>query len=375
MNQEKIGNFIKKLRIDNNMSQKALADKIPINREAISKWECGRTIPDSSTILRLCEIFNVSADEIMYGEYKKKDNKTEFDNLSLIIYDERNTIYKKFNKTSKFFLLTFILLIISIFTFLLYYFFNSYDSVKIYTIESGQGDIFLTDGIITLTGENIYFKLGNFNGIDEDDISKVVVYYEKDNTKKIVYESTSPKDFLIRDYYGYNEYFKIKNKDVDFDSLYVDVYYNNEVETIKLMMKEEYSNKRLYFRKKEQSVVKKAKEIKPFDNELTKTIKENLKNEENGIYYQSMKLDDNLYDVYYVDDTSTLLILWQKGEYSYSLDYDSKYESGSYKKNDSNLTNMDECYYDKNDQSKTTCDKSILNILDSIIKEITKGRS
>lgn len=375
MNQEKIGNFIKKLRIDNNMSQKALADKIPINREAISKWECGRTIPDSSTILRLCEIFNVSADEIMYGEYKKKDNKTEFDNLSLIIYDERNTIYKKFNKTSKFFLVTFILLIISIFTFLLYYFFNSYDSVKIYTIESSQGDIFLTDGIITLTGENIYFKLGNFNGIDEDDISKVVVYYEKDNTKKIVYESTSPKDFLIRDYYGYNEYFKIKNKDVDFDSLYVDVYYNNEVETIKLMMKEEYSNKRLYFRKKEQSVVKKAKEIKPFDNELTKTIKENLKNEENGIYYQSMKLDDNLYDVYYVDDTSTLLILWQKGEYSYSLDYDSKYESGSYKKNDSNLTNMDECYYDKNDQSKTTCDKSILNILDSIIKEITKGRS
>lgn len=375
MNQEKIGNFIKKLRIDNNMSQKALADKIPINREAISKWECGRTIPDSSTILRLCEIFNVSADEIMYGEYKKKDNKTEFDNLSLIIYDERNTIYKKFNKTSKFFLVTFILLIISIFTFLLYYFFNSYDSVKIYTIESGQGDIFLTDGIITLTGENIYFKLGNFNGIDEDDISKVVVYYEKDNTKKIVYESTSPKDFLIRDYYGYNEYFKIKNKDVDFDSLYVDVYYNNEVETIKLMMKEEYSNKRLYFRKKEQSVVKKAKEIKPFDNELTKTIKENLKNEENGIYYQSMKLDDNLYDVYYVDDTSTLLILWQKGEYSYSLDYDSKYESGSYKKNDSNLTNMDECYYDKNDQSKTTCDKSILNILDSIIKEITRGRS
>lgn len=375
MNQEKIGNFIKKLRIDNNMSQKALADKIPINREAISKWECGRTIPDSSTILRLCEIFNVSADEIMYGEYKKKDNKTEFDNLSLIIYDERNTIYKKFNKTSKFFLVTFILLIISIFTFLLYYFFNSYDSVKIYTIESSQGDIFLTDGIITLTGENIYFKLGNFNGIDEDDISKVVVYYEKDNTKKIVYESTSPKDFLIRDYYGYNEYFKIKNKDVYFDSLYVDVYYNNEVETIKLMMKEEYSNKRLYFRKKEQSVVKKAKEIKPFDNELTKTIKENLKNEENGIYYQSMKLDDNLYDVYYVDDTSTLLILWQKGEYSYSLDYDSKYESGSYKKNDSNLTNMDECYYDKNDQSKTTCDKSILNILDSIIKEITKGRS
>ncbi len=71
MDSNKIGAFIKSLRVKNNMSQKDLANKIPISREAISKWECGRTIPDPSTILRLSRIFDVSADEIMYGEYKR----------------------------------------------------------------------------------------------------------------------------------------------------------------------------------------------------------------------------------------------------------------------------------------------------------------
>ncbi len=72
MDSNKIGAFIKSLRIENNMSQKELADRIPINREAISKWECGRTIPDSQTLLRLSEIFNVSIDEIIHGELKQK---------------------------------------------------------------------------------------------------------------------------------------------------------------------------------------------------------------------------------------------------------------------------------------------------------------
>lgn len=78
MDSKKIGLFIKELRQKNNMSQNILAEKIPINREAISKWENGRTIPDSSTIIRLSEIFNVSIDEIMFGEYKSKKNEKNY---------------------------------------------------------------------------------------------------------------------------------------------------------------------------------------------------------------------------------------------------------------------------------------------------------
>ena len=39
MNQEKIGEFIKKLRQDNNLTQKALADKNNVTYQAVSKWE------------------------------------------------------------------------------------------------------------------------------------------------------------------------------------------------------------------------------------------------------------------------------------------------------------------------------------------------
>ena len=168
MDSKKIGLFIKELRQKNNMSQNILAEKIPINREAISKWENGRTIPDSSTIIRLSEIFNVSIDEIMFGEYRSKENEKKLQDINLMIYDDRNLINKKYNKTAKFLVVSLIVLLIMIISFLLYYFLNSYDSVKIYTIESAPDDIYLTDGAVMLTGESIYFRLGNINGLDEN---------------------------------------------------------------------------------------------------------------------------------------------------------------------------------------------------------------
>lgn len=57
------------------------------------------------------------------------------------------------------------------------------------------------------------------------------------------------KDSLIRDYYGYNEYFEIKNKNVVFDALYLDVNTNDEIMTLDLIIKEDYSNKNLFKKK------------------------------------------------------------------------------------------------------------------------------
>lgn len=122
MDNNKIGSFIKELRENNNMSQQKLADEIPIGREAVSKWECGRTIPDSSNILRLSEIFDVTIDEIMYGEYKTKENKKEVEEVHMQIYDDRNYIKTKLKKTTKYFLIGFILLLSMIFGILIYYF-------------------------------------------------------------------------------------------------------------------------------------------------------------------------------------------------------------------------------------------------------------
>ena len=74
MNQEKIGNFIKSLRESHNMTQEELASLIPISRQAISKWERGLGIPDSSTLICLSKIFDVSINEILSGEHISSEN-------------------------------------------------------------------------------------------------------------------------------------------------------------------------------------------------------------------------------------------------------------------------------------------------------------
>lgn len=95
----KIGTFIKNMRIENNMSQNELAQLIPISRQAISKWERGVTMPDSSSMIRLSQIFELSIDELFLGEKKNDQNVQELQTASLKLYDVQNKIIKKFKKT------------------------------------------------------------------------------------------------------------------------------------------------------------------------------------------------------------------------------------------------------------------------------------
>jgi transcriptional regulator with XRE-family HTH domain len=54
-----------KLRMEFNMTQKELADKIGVSRAAIGMYEIGRRDPDTDTIIKLTKIFGVSADYLM----------------------------------------------------------------------------------------------------------------------------------------------------------------------------------------------------------------------------------------------------------------------------------------------------------------------
>ena len=72
MNQEKIGQFIKKIRQDNKLTQKELADKLGVTYQAVSKWENGKNVPDISIIKEMSKMFNVDIDEILDGEKKNK---------------------------------------------------------------------------------------------------------------------------------------------------------------------------------------------------------------------------------------------------------------------------------------------------------------
>lgn len=62
-----IGQYIKSLRKTAGMTQKELAEKLHVSFQAVSKWENGDTLPDTSMLLDLCDTLNTTADKLLNG--------------------------------------------------------------------------------------------------------------------------------------------------------------------------------------------------------------------------------------------------------------------------------------------------------------------
>ena len=74
MDQAKIGTFIAECRKKENLTQLQLAEKLNITDRAVSKWETGKAMPDSSIMLELCDILNISVNDLLSGEIVTMDN-------------------------------------------------------------------------------------------------------------------------------------------------------------------------------------------------------------------------------------------------------------------------------------------------------------
>ena len=77
MDQLKIGKFIAECRKQKQLTQLQLADKLGITDKAISKWERGIAMPDSSIMLELCDILGISVNELLNGEIINVENSNE----------------------------------------------------------------------------------------------------------------------------------------------------------------------------------------------------------------------------------------------------------------------------------------------------------
>ena len=77
MDQMKIGKFIAEQRKKNNLTQMELAEKLNITDRAVSKWENGRSMPDSSIMLDLCKELKISVNELLSGEVIKMEDYTK----------------------------------------------------------------------------------------------------------------------------------------------------------------------------------------------------------------------------------------------------------------------------------------------------------
>ena len=68
MNQEKIGRFLKQLRMEKQLTQEKLSETLGVSRRTVSRWETGNNLPDLSILVELADFYDVDLKEIFAGE-------------------------------------------------------------------------------------------------------------------------------------------------------------------------------------------------------------------------------------------------------------------------------------------------------------------
>ena len=90
MDQIKTGQFIKTCRKEKGLTQREVAEKLNISEKTVSKWETGNGLPEVSLMLPLCELLEISVNELLSGE--RLDEKRYFEKAEqniIKLMDER----------------------------------------------------------------------------------------------------------------------------------------------------------------------------------------------------------------------------------------------------------------------------------------------
>lgn len=93
MDQIKIGKFIAETRKQQNMTQRQLADALSISDKTVSKWECGKGLPEISLMMPLCEILQMTVNDLLTGERVSENDyqkKAEENMMNLMQENEEN---------------------------------------------------------------------------------------------------------------------------------------------------------------------------------------------------------------------------------------------------------------------------------------------
>lgn len=89
MDQEKIGRFIASCRKACGYTQASLGEKLGITDRAVSKWERGKSMPDASIMLELCDLLGISVNELLTGEHIAMENYKEKAEENLLELQEK----------------------------------------------------------------------------------------------------------------------------------------------------------------------------------------------------------------------------------------------------------------------------------------------
>lgn len=233
MNCDKIGNKLKKIRLDNNLSQEEMAEKLFITRQAISRWETGKSLPDYATLLLISKEFKIKLDDLFNIDENINEEfvKTTIDN------------FNKMKKITKLKWIISLIIIVFIVLFSIIFTLINYNKHSIYEIKYVSNDIVCNQGLIFTNPKNVYFIPCKVEVFDEEIDVLTYYYYDKSNNKRLIISGgESIMYFNWKDSRNISELFdyKLINIDNKLPEIYVDIETINNSYTIKLDVNKVY---------------------------------------------------------------------------------------------------------------------------------------
>lgn len=86
MDQIQVGKFISECRKELKLTQSQVAEQLGVTNRAVSKWETGKSLPDASLFLELCDILKISANELLCGRRLSEEEQKRESEKSTVAY-------------------------------------------------------------------------------------------------------------------------------------------------------------------------------------------------------------------------------------------------------------------------------------------------
>ena len=76
-----IGKKLKEARLNRDLTQEVIAEKLNVSRQTISNWENEKSYPDIISVIALSDLYSVSLDELLKGDQKMAEHLEESTNV------------------------------------------------------------------------------------------------------------------------------------------------------------------------------------------------------------------------------------------------------------------------------------------------------
>lgn len=158
MNENKTGAFISTLRKEKELTQAQLAEKLNVTDKAISRWETGKGMPDSSLLVPLANILGITVNELLTGEKIPEETFTQKSEDNLVVAVQRTETAVKKGKTVKFFLIVAVIFCVFSISFLIKIVIDKQNTVTYVGDFGTKNRIAVTELLIALDSRNSYFS-------------------------------------------------------------------------------------------------------------------------------------------------------------------------------------------------------------------------